>query len=185
MFFSLGTSSSQTLPSGSVICRRTLPLVSLPKDTVPVASASTPLSLGERASNSSATRGKPPVMSRVFWPSIGIRANTSPGPTSWPSRTCTKAPTGKPIVTEWSVPGILTSLPVASISFTCGRTTLAEPRCLGSMTTKVDKPVTSSTCRATVKPSCTFSKFALPANSVIMGRVSGSQLAKIAPAFTA
>ena len=46
MFFSLGTSSSQTLPSGSVICRRTLPLVSLPNDTVPVISASMPLSFG-------------------------------------------------------------------------------------------------------------------------------------------
>ena len=31
MFFSLATSSSCTLPSGSVICRRFLPLVSLPK----------------------------------------------------------------------------------------------------------------------------------------------------------
>ena len=151
---------------------------------VPVASASTPLSLGERASNNSATRGKPPVMSRVFWPSIGIRASTSPGPTSCPSRTCTKAPTGKPIVTAWSVPGILTSLPDASISLTCGRTILAEPRRLGSITTKVDKPVTSSTWRATVRPSSTFSKCALPANSVMMGRVNGSQLAKIAPALT-
>jgi hypothetical protein len=80
MFFSLGTSSSHTLPSGSVICRRTLPLVSLPKEMVPVISASVPLSFGVRASNSSATRGRPPVMSRVFWPSIGIRASTSPGP---------------------------------------------------------------------------------------------------------
>ena len=61
-----------------MICRRTLPLVSLPNDTVPVISASMPLSFGERASNSSATRGRPPVMSRVFWPSTGMRASTSP-----------------------------------------------------------------------------------------------------------
>ena len=47
------------------------------------------------------------------------------------------------------------------------------------------KPVTSSTCFATVKPSSTFSKWAFPANSVMMGRVNGSQLAKIAPALTA
>ena len=46
--------------------RRCLPLVSLPNDTVPVTSASMPASFGERASNSSATRGRPPVMSRVF-----------------------------------------------------------------------------------------------------------------------
>ena len=53
-------------PSRSVITRRCLPLVSLPNDTVPVTSASMPASFGERASNSSATRGRPPVMSRVF-----------------------------------------------------------------------------------------------------------------------
>jgi hypothetical protein len=80
-------------------------------DTVPVISASVPTSFGLRASNSSATRGRPPVMSRVFWPSIGMRASTSPGIRSWPSRTWISAPTGKPMVTEWSVPGIFTSLP--------------------------------------------------------------------------
>ena len=32
MFFSFGTSSSWALPSGSVICRRILPLVSLPNE---------------------------------------------------------------------------------------------------------------------------------------------------------
>ena len=58
--------------------RRCLPLVSLPNDTVPVTSASMPASFGERASNSSATRGRPPVMSRVFDVSCGIRASTSP-----------------------------------------------------------------------------------------------------------
>ena len=35
-------------------------------------------SLGLRASKRSATRGKPPVMSRVFEDSCGIRAMTSP-----------------------------------------------------------------------------------------------------------
>ena len=58
--------------------RRCLPFVSLPNDTVPVTSASRPASFGERASNSSATRGRPPVMSRVFDVSCGIRASTSP-----------------------------------------------------------------------------------------------------------
>jgi hypothetical protein len=41
-------------------------LVSLPNETAPVTSASMPASFGERASKSSATRGRPPVMSRVF-----------------------------------------------------------------------------------------------------------------------
>ena len=95
-----------------MISRRCLPLVSLPNETVPVISASMPSSFGERASNSSATRGRPPVMSRVFWPSTGIRASTSPGDRSWPSCIWISEPTWKPIVTEWSVPGIFTSLPV-------------------------------------------------------------------------
>ena len=87
------------------------------------------------------------------------------------------------MVTEWSVPGILTSCPVASINLTWGRKTLAAPRRLGSMTTKVESPVTSSTCLATVKPSSTFSNWALPANSVMIGRVKGSQFANMAPAL--
>jgi len=90
---------------------------------------------------------------------------------------------GKPIVTAWSVPGILTSMPSASTSLTCGRTTLVEPRRLGSMTTSVDRPVTSSTCLATVTPSSTFSNFARPANSEMIGRVSGSQRASTVPAL--
>ena len=52
-------------------------------------------------------------MSRVFWPSTGMRASTSPGIRSWPSRIWISEPTGKPIVTEWSVPGIFTSLPAS------------------------------------------------------------------------
>ncbi|MDT4864585.1 hypothetical protein FQZ97_993500 [compost metagenome] len=75
-----------------------------------------------------------------------------------PSRTWISEPIWKPMVTEWSVPGIFTSLPEPSISLTCGRTTLATPRRFGSITTRVDRPVTSSTCLATVRPSSTFSK---------------------------
>jgi len=50
---------------------RRLPLVSLPKLTVPDFSARIAGSLGLRASNRSATRGKPPVMSRVLEDSCG------------------------------------------------------------------------------------------------------------------
>src|SRR3989304_4609351 len=72
--------------SRSVITRRCLPLVSFPKLTVPVTSASIPASFGERASKSSATRGNPPVMSRVLDTSCGMRASTSPTATGWPAR---------------------------------------------------------------------------------------------------
>src|SRR5260370_318305 len=89
--------------SRSVITRRCLPFVSLPKLTVPVTSASIPASLGERASNSSATRGRPPVMSRVFETSCGMRASTSPTATCWPSRTAITPPTGELMVTARAV----------------------------------------------------------------------------------
>ena len=83
----------------SVITKRCLPLVSLPNETVPVIFARTAASLGERPSNSSATLGKPPVISRVFCDSIGIRARTSPDLTAWPSFTVISAPNCSPIVT--------------------------------------------------------------------------------------
>ena len=44
-------------------------------------------SFGRRASNSSATRGRPPVMSRVLLPSRGMRASTSPAATVAPFST--------------------------------------------------------------------------------------------------
>ena len=84
---SLGIKNSFTSPSSAVITSLCLPLVSLPKETVPVISASTPASFGERASNNSATLGRPPVMSLVFDASCGILANTSPTATSWLSFT--------------------------------------------------------------------------------------------------
>ena len=80
--------------------RRCLPFVSLPNDTVPVTSASMPASFGERASKSSATRGRPPVMSRVFDVSCGIRASTSPTPTCWPSFTVMIEPSWKVMLTD-------------------------------------------------------------------------------------
>src|SRR5215218_2570745 len=44
-------------------------------------------SLGRRASNSSATRGRPPVMSRVLALSVEMRASTSPALTVAPGST--------------------------------------------------------------------------------------------------
>jgi hypothetical protein len=49
-----------------VINKRILPLVSLPKPIIPVFSANIAGNLGLRASNKSATRGRPPVISRVY-----------------------------------------------------------------------------------------------------------------------
>ena len=87
-------------------------------------------------------------------------------------------PTWKVMFTAWSVPGILTSSPASFRSFTCGRRPFAAvPRRFGSMTTSVERPVTSSICFATVAPSSTFSNFTVPAYSVMMGRVCGSQTA--------
>ncbi len=168
----------------SVITRRCLPLVSLPNDTVPVTSARMPASLGERASNSSATRGRPPVMSRVFDTSCGMRASTSPTCTCCPSRTAITAPTGKLMLTAWSVAAIFTSSPASLISLTDGRTPLpvAAVRRFESITTRVERPVTSSICLATVAPSSTFSNLMVPAYSVMIGRWCGSQLASDLPA---
>ena len=56
----------------------TLPFVSLPKEIIPVSSASTAASLGFLASKRSATLAKPPVISFVLEATSGILANTSP-----------------------------------------------------------------------------------------------------------
>src|SRR5437016_356722 len=86
-----GISSSYFSPSSEVMIRRRLPLVSLPKLTVPDFSARIAWSFGFRASNRSATRGKPPVMSRVLEDSCGMRAMTSPTETRAPSSRLTSA----------------------------------------------------------------------------------------------
>ena len=57
------------LPGVTTILR--LPLVSAPKDTTPSISVITAVSLGLRTSKSSATRGRPPVMSLVLVDSRG------------------------------------------------------------------------------------------------------------------
>src|SRR4028119_1615893 len=62
------------------------------KVTLPDTFAMIAFSFGLRASNSSATRGRPPVMSRVRAASRGMRASTSPAPTCRPPSTATIAP---------------------------------------------------------------------------------------------
>ena len=64
-----------------------LPLNSFPNCIVPSFSAIIALSLGFLASNNSATRGNPPVISLVLDEPFGNRAKTSPAETCWPSLT--------------------------------------------------------------------------------------------------
>ena len=71
-----------------------LPLMWRPKETTPLISLIMAVSLGLRTSKSSATRGRPPVMSLVLVVSRGILAIMSPGKISSPSLTMRMAPTG-------------------------------------------------------------------------------------------
>src|SRR6202050_2350694 len=99
-----------------VMIKRRLPLVSLPKLTVPERSARIAESLGFLASNKSATRGRPPVMSRVLEDSCGMRAMTSPTDTLAPSSRLTMAPAGSAYTAGMSVLAKVTSLPLALVS---------------------------------------------------------------------
>ena len=74
-------------PTSGVMTTLRLPLVSLPNETMPSISEMTACSFGLRASNSSATRGRPPVMSLVLVVSRGILAMMSPASTVSPSLT--------------------------------------------------------------------------------------------------
>ena len=63
-----------------------------------------------------------------------------------------------------------TSLPLLSNNLICGLNPFDCPVfCLDSITTSVDNPVTSSICLATDTPSTTFSNFAMPSYSEIIG----------------
>ena len=82
-------------PGSGVMMTLRLPLVSLPKVTAPSISAMTACSFGLRASNSSATRGRPPVMSLVLVVSRGILAMMSPASIVSPSCAAMVEPTGR------------------------------------------------------------------------------------------
>ena len=64
-----------------------LPFESFPKETIPEISVTVALSFGRRASKSSATLGRPPVISLVFVVSLGIFDTVSPAKISSPSFT--------------------------------------------------------------------------------------------------
>src|SRR5213595_3515867 len=92
--FPAGTSYSCASPSSGCTQISRLPRLISPNRTVPSISEIVAGSLGRRASNSSATRGRPPVMSRVLYASRDTLASTSPAYTSWPSSTVSCAPSG-------------------------------------------------------------------------------------------
>ena len=105
---------------------------------MPSISEMTAVSRGLRASNSSTTRGRPPVMSLVFVVSRGIFASTSPGEPFSPSCTIRCAFDGM-----WYLRSTLPSLPMISIAgcfFSSGESTMISR----------DRPVTSSTSSWTV-----------------------------------
>ncbi len=139
------SSSYGAPPSSGVITRRTLPLVSLPKETTPLFSARIAASFGFRASNRSATRGRPPVMSRVLEDSCGIRAITSPMPILAPFLRPDSAPPGRKYAAGASVLGSATGFPLASTTRTTGRRSLpAEGRSWVESTSMLVRPVSSS-----------------------------------------
>ncbi len=138
-----GSWYSRVSPSSPVTkilryCFCTSPYLTLPSISVMTAG-----SFGRRASNSSTTRGRPPVMSLVLAVSRGILASTSPAETACPSSTIRCAPEGSRY--------LRTTLPFAS------RTSMRG--CFfssgDSMMTSADMPVFSSTCSCTVWPSST------------------------------
>ena len=148
--------------------KRFLPLVSLPKLTVPLISAIIAWSFGRRASNKSATRGRPPVISLVPDDSCGTRPKIEPVVTSSPSRTRMMVCCGKKYTT---------SLPSLVSRIIAGRKSLPE---LGrSLVAKISYeliPVASSIFMVAVKPSVISLKRAVPDTSVIIGWVCGSHL---------
>ena len=89
-----GSWYSRCSPSSPVTKILRCCLATSPYFTAPSISVMTAGSFGRRASNSSTTRGRPPVMSLVLAVSRGILASMSPGVTSAPSSTIRWAPEG-------------------------------------------------------------------------------------------
>jgi hypothetical protein len=109
----LGDQVLRGSPTSGVTMTLRLPLVSLPNDTTPSISLMIAWSLGLRASKSSATRGRPPVMSLVLVVvSRGILAMTSPASTSGPRARDVRA--DRQQVARASAPAAFVVSPVSS-----------------------------------------------------------------------
>ena len=92
-----------------------MPLCAPLNSTMPSISVTIACSFGRLASNSSATLGRPPVISFVFVVSRGIFARISPGATIWFLSTSICAPAGSRYRARLPVEGILSvTLPCSS-----------------------------------------------------------------------
>ena len=134
------------------------PILTMPSISLMTAAASR----GLRASNSSTTRGRPPVMSLVLVVSRGIFASTAPGVTASPSSTM-----------RWACDGMWyfrSTLPSRLRISTSGCFFSSMP----SMMIRRDMPVTSSTSSWTVTSVMMSLNFTVPASSVRMENVNGS-----------
>src|SRR6266704_2523680 len=124
-------------------------------------------SFGRRASNSSATRGRPPVMSRVLYASRDTLASTSPAYTSWPSSTVSCAPSGMTKSrSRFSFSPFFCTTSMWGCSF------LSR----SSMMTRWRRPVSSSSSSRTVSSSTMSTNRTTPATSVMIGLVYGSHV---------
>ena len=141
----------------------------------------TACSFGLRDSKSSATRGRPPVMSLVFVVSRGIRAMMSPASMRSPSDTAIVEPTGKKYRASFSPLGILSVLPWSSLSEMRGRSSAS----FDSVMLLRDRPVISSSCSVMVTPSMTSPNFTTPETSVRIGTEKGSHSDRSWPCLTA
>ena len=121
MCFPLGMVYFLVSPRSGVTTISLLPFDSLPKETMPSISVTIALSFGRRASKSSATRGRPPVMSFVFVVSRGIFDTMSPAWMSSPSFTTMWAPMGSMYRAGLAVPGMMMVLPLSSLMEMRGR----------------------------------------------------------------
>ena len=83
----LGIKYDEDVPSTLTIDTFCFPLSSLPNSIAPLFSAIIALSFAFLASNNSATRGNPPVISFVLVVSFGSLAIISPANIFWPSLT--------------------------------------------------------------------------------------------------
>ena len=149
-----------------------LPRFTLPIVTSPSISDTTAGLDGLRASKSSVTRGRPPVISPAEPAARGILTSVVPVFTVWPSSHTTWPPTGKLYVPITS--------PFASSTSQVGTFDLS----LESVMIFSVRPVASSVSARYVMPSITSLKRSVPAYSVTITALNGSHLAMRSPFFT-
>ena len=164
--------SSSTPVSGSLMRMQRLPRTLAPKSTMPSILEISAASFGRRASNNSATRGRPPVMSFVFARFARRLGQQRAGDESCRLRRRRCARRRNRIIREHFV----SCRPVMMI---CGCKSS-----LCSMMTMASWPVVSSTSCFIVTPSMMSWNFTLPAFSERIGTLYGSHCTKVSPFLT-